>query len=145
MELTSPAFKNGGRIPEKYSCSGEGFSPPLEIRGVPAKAKSLALVVDDPDAPSGTFVHWLAWNIAPKTREIKEAALGIGVEGVTDAGEIGYTPPCPPGGSVHTYRFRIYALDAVPGLMAGANASALETAMKGHVLAQAELDGKFGR
>jgi hypothetical protein len=145
MGISSPAFKNKERIPEKYSCSGDGISPPLAIAGIPASAKSLALVVDDPDAPSGTFIHWLVWNIAPRTKEIKEGAIGIGVEGVTSAGEIGYTPPCPPRGSTHTYRFKIYALDTLLKLGPGADSEQLEKAMTGHIVSQAGLDGEFGR
>jgi Raf kinase inhibitor-like YbhB/YbcL family protein len=145
MELSCAAFKNGGRIPDKYSCSGDGANPPLRISGVPPEAKSLALVMDDPDAPMGTFIHWLVWDMEPKTKEIKENAQGIGVEGITTAGEIGYIPPCPPRGSTHTYRFKLYALDVTLGLKPGAGSAQLEGAMKNHVLAMAELDGEFGR
>ncbi len=145
MEISSRAFRNGEMIPERYACGGDGINPPLEIKGVPASAKSLALVVDDPDAPSGTFIHWLVWNIAPKTKEMKEGAMGIGVEGVTSAGEIGYTPPCPPRGNTHTYRFKLYALGTLLKLEPGADSEQLDKAMTGHVVAQAELDGEFGR
>jgi len=145
MELKSQAFENGEKIPTKYTCNGEGIIPPMEIDGVPAKARSLALVVDDPDAPSGTFVHWLVWNIDPKVKEIKEDAKRVGVKGINDAGGIGYTPPCPPRGPSHTYRFRVYALDIMLDLKSGADVPQLEAAMEGHVLAQAKLDGEFGR
>jgi Raf kinase inhibitor-like YbhB/YbcL family protein len=145
MKLTSSAFAHGKSIPVKYSCEGRSVNPPLAISDVPPGTKSLALVVDDPDAPFGTFVHWLAWNILPGTKQISEGARNIGPEGVNDARRIGYTPPCPPPGPAHTYRFKVYALDTNLDLKAGANRVQLENAIKGHILAQAELDGEFGR
>jgi len=145
MEIKNSAFSNGGKIPIRFTCSGESINPNLKISGVPAKAKTLALIVDDPDAPSGTFIHWLVWNISPKTKEIKGNASGIGVEGITDAGEIGYTPPCPPHGPSHTYRFKLYALDTMLALDPGADVSQLEMAIKGHTLEMAEIDGEFAR
>jgi Raf kinase inhibitor-like YbhB/YbcL family protein len=145
MKLTSAAFAHGKGIPVKYTCSGLGINPPLAIADQPAGTRSLALVMDDPDAPSGTFIHWLLWNIPPGAKEIKEGSRNIGPEGVTDARRVGYAPPCPPPGPPHTYRFKIFALDTPLDLKAGANRAQLEKAMRGHILAQAELDGEFGR
>lgn len=145
MKLTSASFAQGKSIPVKYTCSGLGMNPPLMIADQPPGTKSLALIMDDPDAPSGTFVHWLLWNIHAGTKEIKEGSRNIGPEGVTDARRIGYTPPCPPPGPPHTYRFKIFALGTILDLKAGANRAQLEKAMQGHILAQTELDGEFGR
>ncbi|MFA5084645.1 MAG: YbhB/YbcL family Raf kinase inhibitor-like protein [Candidatus Paceibacterota bacterium] len=145
MEIISPAFGNYQAIPKKYTCDGEDISPPLEIRGVPAEAKSLVLIFDDPDSSSGNFTHWLVWNIDVQTKEINENSVPAGaVLGLTDFGQPGYGGPCP-GSGVHRYFFRLYALDAVLGLPEGAGKSALEKAMENHILARAELIGRYGR
>ncbi|MEF8788378.1 MAG: YbhB/YbcL family Raf kinase inhibitor-like protein, partial [Planctomycetota bacterium] len=135
LELISPAFRDGAEIPTRYTCDGDDVSPPLEISGVPDEAASLALVVDDPDAPGRTFVHWVAWNIPPDTSELPEGKLPAGREGTNSFGETGYGGPCPPeGDGPHTYRFKLHALDAKLDLEAGAGADALYDAMDGHIL-----------
>ena len=154
MKLTS-TFKQGEFIPKKYTCDALDISPPLQISDVPSGAKSLALIVDDPDAPSKTWLHWTVWNIPVDTTDIPE---GVGslkgqkekyksplwLEGTTDFGRTGYGGPCPPSGT-HTYRFKLYALDKMLVLEQGATLAQLENAMKGHVIAQAELDGEYKR
>ncbi len=144
MQLRSPAFDEGASIPSRYTCDGEDLSPPLEISDVPEKAESLAVVMDDPDAPMGTFDHWLVWNIPPHTGEISEGAEPDGVQGRTDFGKLGYGGPCPPSGT-HTYRFKLYALDCTLDLGEGKRKSDLESAMEGHVLQQASLNGRYRR
>jgi Raf kinase inhibitor-like YbhB/YbcL family protein len=143
--ISSRAFKPAGRIPEKYTCDGEDMSPPLSISSVPVDARSLALVVDDPDAPAGTWVHWVVWNIPPTAKEIPENSLPPGTEqGLNDFRRREYGGPCPPSGT-HRYFFKVYALDAALDLKTGSNKTALEHAMKGHILAQAELVGLYRR
>jgi hypothetical protein len=144
MDLTSSAFEDGGDMPARYTCDGEDASPPLRIGGVPEGTAALALVMDDPDAPGGTFDHWLAWNIPPDTTELAEGAEPAGVLGRTDFGRLGYGGPCPPGGT-HRYFFRLYALDGELDLPEGARKPALESAMEGHVLAEARLQGNYTR
>ncbi|MDD5317768.1 MAG: YbhB/YbcL family Raf kinase inhibitor-like protein [Candidatus ainarchaeum sp.] len=138
LRVSSPAFPHGGALPERYSCRGEGVTPPLSIRGIPPGAKSLALVVEDPDAPIGTFIHLVLWNI-PVSSAIPENSMPEGaVAGVNSAGESGYFPPCPPSGT-HRYAFRLFALDSKLELPPGAAWGELAPAMTGHVLAQASL------
>ncbi len=144
MRLSSPAFENGGSIPSVHTCDGRDTSPPLRIADVPQEAQALALVMDDPDAPGGTFDHWLVWNIPPETTEIPEGQEPQGVQGRTDFGKMGYGGPCPPSGT-HTYRFRLYALDAELDLREGANKRRLQAAMEGHVLSEALLEGNYSR
>lgn len=145
MRLESPAFAHNQPIPTKYTCDGEDVSPPLKIFDVPANAKSLALIMDDPDAPRGTWLHWTVWNIPPDTQEIAENSVPQGaVEGMTDFGRPGYGGPCPPSGT-HRYFFKLYALDTMLNLPPGAKLSELEAAMSGHILAQAELIGLYSR
>jgi Raf kinase inhibitor-like YbhB/YbcL family protein len=145
MRITSPAFENYQLIPAKYTCDGQDINPVLVIEGVPEKAKSLVLIMDDPDSPSGDFTHWLVWNIDPQTKEIKEDSVpASAVLGMTDFGKPGYGGPCP-GSGTHRYFFKLYALDIVLDLKQGAKKSDLEKAMTGHILAQAELIGKYGR
>lgn len=143
MKLTSPAFNNNGNIPKKYTCDGENVSPGLLIGGVPKNAVSLVLIMDDPDAPIGTFVHWVAYNIDPKTTDIKEGSkLESGVNG---AGKIGYMGPCPPKGT-HRYFFKLYALNIVASQYKKAPSSKeIEFDMKGHIIAKAELVGLYKR
>jgi len=140
LNISSSAFQPGGDIPKKYTCEGENISPPLHIGGTPEKAKSLALIVDDPDAPGGTFVHWIAWNI-PIMHHIDEEELP-GDQGVNDFGEMGYGGPCPPSGT-HRYYFKVYALDDLLDLDEGSTKQALESAMDGHILAFGELMGRY--
>lgn len=144
MKIASPAFHEGANIPSKFTCDGSSTSPPLQLTGVPAEAKSLALISDDPDAPGGLFTHWLIWNITPTTNSIAEANGPKGVQGTNDFGKSDYGAPCPPAGT-HRYYFRIFALDRELDLHPGAKRSQLDAAMKGHVLAQAELMGRYGR
>lgn len=143
MLIISSAFKNNDFIPAKYTCDGDNINPPLDIDGVPEGAQSLALIVGDPDAPRGTWTHWLVWNIDPKTMEISEKSLPQWViEGKTSFGKPGYGGPCPPSGT-HRYLFKLYALDTALDLTPQADKSELEKAMAGHVLEEAELIGLY--
>lgn len=145
FKLTSPAFNYGKQIPSKYTCDGENVNPHLIIHGVPAKTKSLALIVEDPDAPAGLWTHWLMWNISPEVKEIKEHTLPYGAqEGVNTNKEVGYDGPCPPSGT-HRYFFRLFALDMKLVLEEGAERRELETAMEQHIVATAELMGTYSR
>lgn len=144
MEVSSD-FKDGERIPERFTCQGENINPRLELSGVPEEAKCLAIIMDDPDAPMGTFVHWVLWNI-PITEEIPEDAKDIGVDGAGTSSRAGYHGPCPPPGhGPHRYFFKIYALDSMLDPEPGSGKKALEDAMQGHVLASAQLMGTFER
>jgi len=150
MELSSTAFKNGAPIPAQYSCDGPNISPPLQWSGVPDKTQALALLVDDPDAPKGNWVHWILFNIPPratalpenirKTRTIPNGAR----QGINDFSEIGYGGPCPPKGT-HRYFFRLFALDVELQLEPGTKRSELEQNMTGHVLAETQLMGTYHR
>jgi Raf kinase inhibitor-like YbhB/YbcL family protein len=145
MKLTSPAFEHNQKIPVLYTCDGGNIHPPLEISGVPSGAKSLALIVDDPDAPGGTFTHWVIWNIHPDTAVIEEGAVPEkSQEGTNSAGQIGFFPPCPPSGQ-HRYFFTLYALDAKLGLDGKATKTDVEKAIAGHVMAQSLFVGVYGR
>ena len=144
MKITSSAFHEGANIPSKFTCDGSDTSPPLQIEGVPSGAKSLVLIVDDPDAPSGLFTHWLVWNIPPQTGSIAEGSAPQGVQGANDFGKSGYRGPCPPPGT-HRYSFKIFALDRELDLRSGAKRSQVGAAMKGHVIAQGELVGRYAR
>ena len=143
MRLTSSAFEDEGFIPRRYTCAGEDVSPPLAIHDIPAEAVSLVLVMDDPDAPAGTWDHWLAYDIAP-TAEIPEAVASLGTPGVNSSGRTGYSGPCPPSGT-HRYYVHVYALDVNLGLEAGADKATLRAAMSGHVVVEASLMGRFSR
>jgi Raf kinase inhibitor-like YbhB/YbcL family protein len=143
MKLSSPAFGHNGFLPAKYTCDGEKINPPLTISGTPEDAKSLALILHDPDAPSDDFVHWTVWNINPGTREISEKS-SPGAEGDTSLGEPGYVPPCPPAGT-HRYVFSLYALNTLPDLPPHADSAQLKKEMQGHILDQAELIGLYKR
>ena len=151
MEITSPAFPNGEFIPDKYTCAGTDVSPELRIGGVPEGVKSLVIVMDDPDAPGGTFTHWLLWNVSPTTTEIKEdGAMSLLVSGAvlgkTSFGEVGYRGPCPPRGMPHHYHFKLYALAAPLSLQIGSDKYELQSALeKVHILAQVELVGLYSR
>jgi Raf kinase inhibitor-like YbhB/YbcL family protein len=144
VKITSPAFQERGKIPSKFTCDGSDTSPPLQITGVPSEAKSLVLIVDDPDAPGGLFTHWLVWNIPPQTSSIAEGGAVNGVQGTNDFGNSGYRGPCPPPG-VHRYSFKVFALDRELDLHSGAKRSQVDAAMKGHVIAQGELIGQYAR
>jgi Raf kinase inhibitor-like YbhB/YbcL family protein len=150
IKITSPVFENNGLIPAKYTCDGNDISPPLKWDAVPQGTKSIALICDDPDAPMGTFVHWVLFGLPPGTTELTEnvprdKVLQNGAkQGMTDFGRVGYGGPCPPSGT-HRYFFKLYALDTELKLDAGADKSRLLKAMEGHILAQGQLIGKYKR
>jgi len=151
FELASTAFTNGGTIPKKFTCDGPDVSPPIKWTQSVAGTQSFALIMDDPDAPAGTWVHWVLYNLPADAREIPEGAhkqeqLANGaMQGRNDFRRIGYGGPCPPPGTPHRYFFRLYTLDAKLTLKAGATRAELESAMKGHILVQTELMGRYGR
>jgi len=140
LVVQSMAFANNGHIPPKYTCEGENVNPPLEISDIPEDTKSLALIMEDPDAPGGDFTHWLIWNVSP-SEEISENS-NQGISGMNDFGKTGYGGPCPPSG-VHHYYFKIYALDKELNISAGESKAALLEGMNGHILATGELMGRF--
>ena len=142
LVIQSAAFANNGHIPPKYTCDGENVNPPLEIRDIPEDTKSLAIIVDDPDAPSGLFTHWLAWNISPEEQIVERSNQGT--SGMNDFGKTGYGGPCPPSGA-HHYYFKVYSLDRELHLTAGESRAALLEAMEGHILATGELMGRYKR
>jgi Raf kinase inhibitor-like YbhB/YbcL family protein len=144
LKITSSAFQEGGNIPSKFTCDGSDTSPSLQITGVPSGAKSLVLIADDPDAPGGLFTHWLLWNIPPQTNSIAEGSAPKGVQGANDFGKTGYRGPCPPPGT-HRYSFKVFALDRELELRSGAKRSQVDAAMKGHVIAQGELVGRYAK
>ena len=145
LQLVSPVFKHNEFIPEKYTCDGKDINPPLLIENIPSGTKSMALIVDDPDAPAGTWVHWVVWNISPDTKEMKESSVPEGAQqGVNDFRKHQYGGPCPPSGT-HRYFFKLYALDTMLNLGSKAKKSDLEQAMKGHILEKTELVGRFRR
>ena len=143
LKIASPLFEHNQQIPQKYGCKNQAPNPPITIEGAPPETKSLALVMDDPDAPSGTFDHWVVWNIPPSTTKIAENAVP-GIEGLNSSGERGYTCPYPPSGT-HRYFFKVFALNVMLDLNADSVKRDLEKAMKGHILAQGELVGLFTR
>ena len=144
MKITSSAFQQGGNIPSKFTCDGANANPPLHFEQVPAGAKSLALIVDDPDATGGTFLHWLVWNIDPKTTDIGEHSVSPNsVQGKNGFGNSGYGGPCPPSGT-HRYYFRAYALD-VAQLQGGSTRADLDRLMQGHIIAQGQLMGRYSK
>jgi Raf kinase inhibitor-like YbhB/YbcL family protein len=140
--ISSSVFKEGEMIPAKYTCDGTNINPPLAIAGIPEEAKSLAIIVDDPDAPAGTWVHWVAWNI-PVTHHLKEDHVP-GLEGINDFGDQHYGGPCPPSGT-HRYFFKIYALDAILDLPVKTRKEQLERAMSEHIIGFGELTGLYKR
>jgi len=143
MKIESPSFKNNEMIPSKYTCDAENINPPITISGISQDAKSLVLIVDDPDAPAKTWVHWTVWNIDPKTTEILENSVPQdAVEGVTDFGTPGYGGPCPPSGT-HRYFFKLYALDTTLDLSSSATVEDIQEAMEGHILDSVELIGLY--
>ena len=143
ISITSPAFQAGGDIPAKFTCNGTNVSPELQISGVPNEAKSLVLIVDDPDAPRGLFTHWIVWNIDPKTTRVAENSAPAGaVQGTNDFGKRNYGGPCPPSG-MHRYFFKIFALDIKLELKPSARRTELDAAIRGHVLVQGELMARY--
>jgi len=150
IKITSTAFENEGMIPSKYTCDSENISPPLKIENIPAETKSIALINDDPDAPIGTWVHWLLFNLKPDTKELLEKTptdkvLENGaIQGITSFGKSGYGGPCPPSG-IHRYYFKFYALDKMLDIDSNAKKEDILKAMEGHILAKGELMGKYQR
>ena len=151
MQLTSTAFAEGAPIPAKYTCDEKNLSPPLKWSGVPETAKSLALLADDPDAPVGTWTHWVVYDLPPKTSELPEDVTkgqnvsGGGHQGLNDFKHLGYGGPCPPPGKPHRYFFKLYALDAMLELKPGATKKEVERAIEKHVIAQGQLMGTYKR
>jgi Raf kinase inhibitor-like YbhB/YbcL family protein len=147
FKLSSPAFTTGGDIPSRFTCDGDDVPPPLTWTGAPAGTQSFVLIMDDPDAPMGTFTHWVVFDIPAADQELRSHSKGepVGVSGKNSMGKPGYMGPCPPAGT-HRYFFRLYALD-VPtlGLRAGASREQVEHALKGHTVAVAELMGRYSR
>jgi Raf kinase inhibitor-like YbhB/YbcL family protein len=149
--LESSAFKTGSQIPRKYTCDGDDVSPELSWGEPPQGTKSFALIADDPDAPAGTWVHWVIWDLHANTRKLPEGVAKTdkistgGMQGITDFRRVGYGGPCPPPGKPHRYFFKLYALDTLLNLKAGAKKKDVERAMQGHVLEQAELMGTYKR
>jgi Raf kinase inhibitor-like YbhB/YbcL family protein len=145
LQLKSPAFPYNGPIPQNYTCDGDDINPPLFISSNHPKTHSLALIVEDPDAPTKPFTHWVLWNIAPTTYEIKENSLPPGsIEGHNGFGLIGYRGPCPPLGN-HRYHFQLYALDTQLTLPRGSTKTQLQAAMKDHILEKTLLVGQYSR
>jgi Raf kinase inhibitor-like YbhB/YbcL family protein len=145
LKISSPAFENGGKMPKEYTCDGKNINPPLKIENAPSNAKSLALVFDDIDAPRGTYVHWIVWNIDPGLKEIRENFVPEGVvQGMNDFKKRNYGGPCPPG-RAHKYIFRIYALDTLLNLNPNGTKKDLEKAMEGHILSRAQVTGLYKR
>ena len=144
MKLSSAAFENNTTIPAEYTCDGQDISPPLSISGVPSKAKSLALVMDDPDAVGGTFTHWIVWNISPDKTEFVKGEKITYPQGKTSFGVTGYGGPCPPSG-VHKYIFKLYAINSMLDLKEDSTKKDLDRAMIGKIVEQATLVGKYSR
>lgn len=162
MKLTNPQFKTlshsrvltdkytpargdeNSYIPIRYSCKGSDISPQLDIEGIPDDTKSLVLIMDDPDAPSGMFVHWVVWNIPPDTELISEGESPPGIQGMTDFHKRGYGGPCPPS-DIHRYYFKLYALDTTLDISTNSTKKDVESAMQGHIIEKAELIGLFKR
>ena len=146
VTITSPIFQDNEYMTERYTCDGQDKNPPLKFGEIPQDAKSLVLVMDDPDAPTGNFAHWLLWNIPPNTEGIKEGELPLGsVQGKNSAGRIGYIGPCPPIGRAHHYQFKLYALDTILDLPEGGHQNELESRAQKHILESAQIVGLYAR
>ena len=144
MKLSSSAFENEGAIPSEYTCDGADVSPSLTFSAIPENTKSLALIMDDPDAPMGTWVHWLVWNIPPNITGFPKGENITYPQGKNDFGKLDYGGPCPPSGT-HRYFCKLYALDTILELKEGANKKQLESAMSGHIIEEAQLMGTYSR
>jgi len=140
LDISSPAFEHNDYIPINYSCDGINVNPALTIHDIPSQTKSLALIVDDPDAPGGTYTHWIMWNMPPAEGLEENSAPGI--QGVNDKGENKYYGPCPPSG-IHHYYFKVYALDTMLDLPDSTDKKGLESAMEGHILAKGTIIGRY--
>ncbi len=151
MQVSTKSFSAGGEIPKRYTCDGADVSPQLSWSDPPQGSQSLALIADDPDAPRGTWTHWVVYDLPARTKELAEDVRkvdqipGGGSQGRNDFGKIGYGGPCPPPGKPHRYFFRVFALDKTLGLKPGASRKEVENAMQGHVLEQGEVMGRYGR
>lgn len=151
LEISSASFPVGGTIPKKYTCDGQDLSPALTWSGAPENTKAFALIADDPDAPVGTWTHWLVWNIPASTHELPEnasksrAITEAARQGTNDFKKPGYNGPCPPPGKPHRYFFKLFALDGNLDLKSGATRKEVDAALKGHVLARTEVMGRYGR
>jgi len=149
--LTSPAFQAGAEIPRKYTCDGEDVSPPLRWENAPGGTKAFATIADDPDAPGGTWVHWVIYDLPAETKELTEGLpkteviAGGAKQGINDFRKVGYGGPCPPTAAAHRYYFKLYALDAATGLKPRATKEQVLEAIKGHVIGEAELIGRYKR
>lgn len=150
MEITSSAFENGGMIPDKYSCDGRNIAPPLEWTNPPEDTKSFVLICDDPDAPMGTWVHWVVYDIPASISKLQEGTppektlTNSGKQGTNDFHKIGYGGPCPPSG-IHRYFFKLYAVDMFTDLEPGATKAQILRTIKGHILGEAQTMGKYSR
>jgi Raf kinase inhibitor-like YbhB/YbcL family protein len=144
LNVSSSAFENEGIIPSEFTCDGQDLSPPLSITNVPKNAKTLSIIMDDPDAPMGTFTHWIAWNIPPNKTQFTRGEKFDFAQGRTSFGTSEYGGPCPPS-DTHRYFFKIYALDTKLDLKQGSGVKELQSAMSGHVVAEAVLMGKYSR
>ena len=149
LEIKSSAFAAGESIPRKYACDGDDVSPPLSWRGAPQETRSFALIADDPDAPMGTWVHWVLYNVPSQVDSLPEGvstgpSLPFGQQGKNSSGQLGYGGPCPPSGT-HRYFFKVYALAEPLKMPPGASKEQLLKSMKGHILAQAELMGLYSK
>jgi Raf kinase inhibitor-like YbhB/YbcL family protein len=151
LELSSSAFEQNGTVPRKYTCDGKDVSPPLAWTGPPSGTQSFALITDDPDAPGGTWVHWVIYDLPASARSLADAVPSVprlddgAVQGTNDFKKLGYGGPCPPKGGAHRYFFKLYALDRKVTLQPGASKAQLVQAMKGHILAEAQLVGLYKR
>jgi Raf kinase inhibitor-like YbhB/YbcL family protein len=145
IQITSTTFSEGGNISPLYTCDDRNISMPLSWTGVPDNTVSLLLIMDDPDAPAGTWVHWVLFNLPASATGLSQGSNGGGTEGKNDFNKIGYGGPCPPRGSNHRYFIKVYALDTLLSLKAGVTKAQVENAMQGHILAQGQLMGRYGR
>lgn len=145
INITSTAFSDGDEIPIRHTCDGEDLSPPLSLTEIPAGTQSLVVIVDDPDAPGGTFVHWVLYDIPPDSPTLGEGLSSVGTQGMNGFGRSGYDGPCPPKGQAHRYFFKVYALDTPLDLQSGATKAEVETAMQDHIQVQGELVGTYQR
>ena len=139
--ISSTAFADGQKIPVKYSCDGDDINPPLRVENIPAQAQTLALILEDPDAPRGTFIHWVCWNLPPAA--VIDENSQPGIQGTNSADKTGYKGPCPPKGKPHHYNFKVFALDKKLDLEGSATHEELEKAMEGHIIAKGELQGLY--
>lgn len=145
LQVSSSAFSEGQPVPEKYTCDGQNVSPPLKWSGAPANTRSFSVIADDPDAPSGTFTHWVLYDLPPDTTELSEGSSAGGKQGVSGFKKTGYGGPCPPPGGAHRYFFHVYALDVASLGGPGLSKQDVTTAMKGHIVGQGQLMGTYKR